>query len=1257
MTLGQRKRIPSYAEVAATPTRKPADSTESSGVGNKVKVVVRIRPGNSMEQGSNSRIVVKAMNENVLVFDPKEQSSPEYGYRNRRRRRDLRKRQAKDLKFAFDFVFDQNSANHNVYEQSTKQILDGLLEGYNCSVFAYGATGAGKTHTMLGNPRQPGVIYLTMMDLYTRIAAIQHEKICDVAVSYLEVYNEQIHDLLAKGGCLPVREDARNGVAIPGLSLHTPRDADELLHMLHFGNQNRTQHPTDANAESSRSHAVFQVFVRQRDRTANVSAEVRVAKMCLVDLAGSERATVTKNCGARFREGANINRSLLALGNVINALADTKYKGHVPYRDSKLTRLLKDSLGGNCQTVMIAAVSPSSLSYEDTYNTLKYADRAKHIQAQLKKNVLNVDFHVARYGQIIQELRKEINELKGKLQSYEDGKMVSMKQLCTVPNPTVTRLKESMEDVFLSRLQICREYLDSELKSRDMKWKISRKERCLARMASFRDSQQKETKDKIQRMIHSAHERMTSFVQMKEDKGVRLAKSNHSLEGLKSAVREQSSAGGDNLASENLKLSLQNHESSLALTESQYCMKYMAKVVRSQEREISGAERLILHLLHMVKQQHCILKDHDLLTSDLDSQYHNIQTITEGREVTFADQSFSDQNSAFSLGEMLNFKSLTAAQHMCEKSSLVSSQSSLSITSQSSMTNQTMSAQSSVTSLSSNNLSSTISLSESVQSSVTSEAVSAEQDTTQGPNRVLVTRRNVQPVRVQRDQPHPDHRLLSLDKKKHRSTVDRSCVPRLLASSGLLSDEVFSDLPGHVPANSINSFVGETNCSKNVTTECRVLKGDNCVTNIKSSCVLGSVDSGVSWEGQRSQEGQRSRIDGQTIGSVPQQNEASQDLNSTFTLNQENIDQSVLSRLPVVEDVYVEHSGSRGYSTLLQPQSGNKIDSGTSRQPQSGNKVESGTSRQPHSGSVFKEAISANLQSTSTQNSAHKSSQPAPIATHTPTSSTPASANKSALLTLLNINPLNTDTSSVTKPLGCGVNSVNSSTLTKTTTVNIVSSGSEIKGSNSAVPGGNAGKSSCVRSIQFDGTCTPNKVRSYAEVASSPLSSVRVPLRQFDSNTPLATQMTPGRSRNSQDKENTPARIPKETTPNTPVLILKDCTPNRILKMSSAGNQLTRQATDNSRKEKSKQLQQMGLFSMIDRSQDDHVEVPRGTTPGYMRMTKAASGRFPSRHRRGLTEESENIIRDHPYRSKSSKSLLRQKSQSTSNLARRGWQL
>ncbi|CAG5136409.1 unnamed protein product, partial [Candidula unifasciata] len=390
-----------------------------SGHGNaNVKVVVRVRPMNESEQSEKYHIVTEAISDHMLVFDPKIQNTSGFLLMSQR---DINRRRFKDLKYAFDYVFGPSANNRDVFEQTTKQIVCGVLNGYNCSVFAYGATGAGKTHTMLGNEREPGVIYYTMIDLYRRINEQKDEKMFDVAVSYSEVYNEQVRDLLMPRGNLPIREDKNVGVIIAGLSLHKPKTADELLHMLQFGNKNRTQHPTDANAESSRSHAVFQVFVNQREKSASVSTEVRMAKMCLVDLAGSERANHSTNCGARFREGANINRSLLALGNVINALADNKFKGHIPYRDSKLTRLLKDSLGGNCQTVMIAAVSPSSRSFEDTYNTLRYADRAKHIRADLKKNVMSVDFHIANYKKYVKDLEKENQELRKTKQKLADA--------------------------------------------------------------------------------------------------------------------------------------------------------------------------------------------------------------------------------------------------------------------------------------------------------------------------------------------------------------------------------------------------------------------------------------------------------------------------------------------------------------------------------------------------------------------------------------------------------------------------------------------------------------------------------------------------------------------------------------------------------------------------------------------------------------------------------------------------------------------
>ncbi|XP_009582840.1 PREDICTED: kinesin-like protein KIF18B, partial [Fulmarus glacialis] len=388
--------------------------------------------------------VLHVVDQHILVFDPEEPGGPPGSVLPARGP----KHQGKDLKFVFDRVFGEGATQEEVLQHTTCEVLDSVLNGYNCSVFAYGATGAGKTYTMLGSEKSPGIMYLTMMELYKRIEARKEEKSCEVLVSYQEVYNEQIHDLLEPKGPLAIREDPEKGVVVQGLSFHQPASAEQLLEMLANGNKNRTQHPTDANATSSRSHAVFQIYVKQQDRVGGLAWDLQVAKMSLIDLAGSERASVTNTKGERLREGANINRSLLALINVINALADAKSKKtHIPYRDSKLTRLLKDSIGGNCRTIMIAAVSPSMLAYEDTYNTLKYANRAKEIKLSLKSNVLTFDCHVSKYAVICEQLKAEVADLRAKLRAYEDGARQAENQ---APAPLAPR---SSSPVGLPRLE------------------------------------------------------------------------------------------------------------------------------------------------------------------------------------------------------------------------------------------------------------------------------------------------------------------------------------------------------------------------------------------------------------------------------------------------------------------------------------------------------------------------------------------------------------------------------------------------------------------------------------------------------------------------------------------------------------------------------------------------------------------------------------------------------------------------------------
>ncbi|KAG6000460.1 hypothetical protein E4U21_005414 [Claviceps maximensis] len=342
-------------------------------------------------------------------------------------------KKVKDQVFAFDRVFDENTTQSDVYEGTTKNLLDSVLDGYNATVFAYGATGCGKTHTITGTAQHPGIIFLTMQELFEKIDERSQEKTTELSLSYLEIYNETIRDLLVPGGSpggLMLREDSNQAVTVFGLSSHHPKNVEEVMDMIIHGNENRTVSPTEANATSSRSHAVLQINVAQKDRNADVNEPHTMATLSIIDLAGSERASVTKNRGVRLTEGANINKSLLALGGCINALCDKRQRAHVPYRNSKLTRLLKFSLGGNCKTVMIVCVSPSSAHFDETQNTLRYANRAKNIQTKVTRNVFNVNRHVKDFLVKIDEQMALINELKAQQKDAEKTFYAKFRKQC-----------------------------------------------------------------------------------------------------------------------------------------------------------------------------------------------------------------------------------------------------------------------------------------------------------------------------------------------------------------------------------------------------------------------------------------------------------------------------------------------------------------------------------------------------------------------------------------------------------------------------------------------------------------------------------------------------------------------------------------------------------------------------------------------------------------------------------------------------------
>ncbi|OJJ46172.1 hypothetical protein ASPZODRAFT_67303 [Penicilliopsis zonata CBS 506.65] len=390
-----------------------------AGGGGNIKVVVRVRPFNSRAKC----IVQMKGNQTVLTPPP--------GADEKLRKTGSKGAPEGPKTFAFDrsyWSFDKTDSNYagqdNLFDDLGVPLLDNAFQGYNNCIFAYGQTGSGKSYSMMGYGKEFGVIPRICQSMFERITAIQQDKNlgCTVEVSYLEIYNERVRDLLNpsnKGG-LKVREHPSTGPYVEDLAKLVVRSFDEIENLMDEGNKARTVAATNMNETSSRSHAVFTLTLTQKRHDAETSMDTeKVAKISLVDLAGSERATSTGATGARLKEGAEINRSLSTLGRVIAALADSstgKKKGNslVPYRDSVLTWLLKDSLGGNSMTAMIAAISPADINFDETLSTLRYADSAKRIKNHA---VVNEDPN----ARMIRELKEELAQLRSKLGGGSSG--------------------------------------------------------------------------------------------------------------------------------------------------------------------------------------------------------------------------------------------------------------------------------------------------------------------------------------------------------------------------------------------------------------------------------------------------------------------------------------------------------------------------------------------------------------------------------------------------------------------------------------------------------------------------------------------------------------------------------------------------------------------------------------------------------------------------------------------------------------------
>jgi len=368
-----------------------------------VKVVVRARPMNSSETSrGNQRIVSVDRESNQVTIQNLKTNSPKT--------------------FAYDSVFDESCSQQLVYDETAFPLVESVLQGYNGTVFAYGQTGCGKTYTMVGVQSDPdlrGIIPNSFSHIFSYIGESQKDTCFLVRCSYSEIYNEEVRDLLNYDPKtkLELKESKDQGVYVKNLSMQVVKSIEDIEKAMDFGNSHRITKETNMNERSSRSHAIFTIHIETSESSGDKQM-IKAGKLNLVDLAGSERQKKTGVSGDRLKEAIEINLSLSALGNVISALVDGNVK-HVPYRDSKLTRLLQDSLGGNTKTLMIAVVSPADYNFDESLSTLRYASRAKFIQNKPKVNEDPKDAMLREYAEEIQRLKKMLEERGGEPQVVE----------------------------------------------------------------------------------------------------------------------------------------------------------------------------------------------------------------------------------------------------------------------------------------------------------------------------------------------------------------------------------------------------------------------------------------------------------------------------------------------------------------------------------------------------------------------------------------------------------------------------------------------------------------------------------------------------------------------------------------------------------------------------------------------------------------------------------------------------------------------
>eukprot|EP00924_Labyrinthula_sp_SR-Ha-C_P004504 snap_masked-scaffold_1-processed-gene-2.38-mRNA-1 protein AED:0.03 eAED:0.05 QI:0/-1/0/1/-1/1/1/0/685 len=529
-----------------------------------IKVVVRCRPKNKKEVAENRDSIVK-MNRDMGQVTIENKGESALG---------------KYKTFSFDQVYDETAEQKQIYDDIAFPLVENVIDGFNGTIFSYGQTGAGKTWSMIGEntPELQGIIPNSFEHIFKGIRLRLHEAGGNsieflVRASFLEIYNEEIRDLLYEGSRkensnLKLKEVA-GLVEVMGLTYHTCENELDLREVLAIGNKKRSVGETKMNAQSSRSHSIFTIVIEKNEKDTDGKDHLVMGKLNLVDLAGSERQTKTAATGTRLKEGCKINLSLSALGNVISALVEKAKKPNasnifIPYRVSKLTRLLQDSLGGNTKTVMISNISPADYNFDETMSTLRYADRAKSIQ---NKPVINEDPTDA----LLREYQQQIKDLKRQLDMKMEG-------------PPLTKPQTNEDDENHTNLE-------DELKEKDKQIK-----------------EEKEKKEKLQlqlkrmesRLIHqdmaaeanSKAQELLEFKEKKEKKNAELSAQRKIRAQEEQNLITQNQEAEDHELSKDLTSTLQAvGQSSFEQdfnTKTKHILKMMKKKLRKQEEGFSN---------------------------------------------------------------------------------------------------------------------------------------------------------------------------------------------------------------------------------------------------------------------------------------------------------------------------------------------------------------------------------------------------------------------------------------------------------------------------------------------------------------------------------------------------------------------------------------------------------------------------------------------------------------------------------------------